>query len=178
MLTVRTAAFSKLKSVIEVMVSLDDRSKTCSPLPVGVADRAGCGRSARFTDEPCGPPTRPAKKGHVLCSSCMGMKKAAIHTVRLLHLVRASTPVRHCGRTAIICDSCYLQEKSGALQQLPAVRFFAVLSKNGVSVFDAPDAQTGILRTVRAVLVVGAAAHGIVFPISAAARTMARRVAV
>lgn len=34
MLTVRTAAFSKLKSVIEVMVSLDDRSKTCRPLPV------------------------------------------------------------------------------------------------------------------------------------------------
>ena len=117
MLTVRTAAFSKLKSVIEVMVSLDDRSKTCHPLPAGVAGCVGCGRSARFTDEPCGPPTRPAKKGHVLCSSCMGMKKAASNWCGCCTLSGLPHPCAIVGALPLYAIRGICRKKDGSAQK-------------------------------------------------------------
>ena len=69
----------------------------------------------------------------------MAMKKAATCFWCGYCTLRAVKPVRHCGRTAIICDSLYLQEKSGALQQLPAARFWRWWLLDAVGCFDGAD---------------------------------------
>lgn len=83
------------------------------------------------------PQHSPAKKGPCVCSFMMAMKKAATCFWCGYCTLRAVKPVRHCGRTAIICDSCYLQEKRWQLPKIDPPKSLRMRKRWATKAYDA-----------------------------------------